>query len=137
MKISMDDIHYLNALANISGVNAKDCIVSDNVVSYLVKGSEIGKAIGKDALNVKTLSGRMKKKIEILEYSNDVNLFLAKALYNVELKKTETIDFDGKKILNATVDAEAKSKILSNTSRLRRVKELAKRNYGIDDIRIR
>lgn len=137
MKISMDDIHYLNALANISGVNAKDCIVSDNVVSYLVKGSEIGKAIGKDALNVKTLSGRMKKKIEILEYSDDVNLFLAKALYNVELKKTETIDFDGKKILNATVDAEAKSKILSNTSRLRRVKELAKRNYGIDDIRIR
>lgn len=137
MKISQDEILYMNALESVSGVNAKDCLLRDNVISFVVKPGDVGRAIGKNAANVKNISNRVKKKVEILEYCDTIESFLKKALYNAGMEKIEVKEVDGKKIFFTSVGSEDKSKILSNTSRLRRIKEIAKRNYGIDDIRIR
>ncbi len=137
MIIGQEEIQLMNALASVSGVNAKDCFVKDNIISFLVKGSDIGRAIGKNASNVKNLSAKLRKRVEIFEYCEKPEDFLHKALYNSQMEKTELKEVDGKKIFFATVDSENRSKILSNTSRLKRIKEIAKRNYGIDDVRIR
>ncbi|MDD5162879.1 MAG: NusA-like transcription termination signal-binding factor [Candidatus ainarchaeum sp.] len=137
MKLGADEIFYLNALNSISGANARDCVVQGNTVSFIVRPGELGRAIGKNALNIEQLKKRLKKNIEIFEYSENAGEFLKKAFYNIEFKKIDSVEEQGKKALVVAVDAENRSKMLNNSGKIKRIKEIAKRNYGIEEIKIR
>ncbi|MBT4870492.1 MAG: KH domain-containing protein [Candidatus Diapherotrites archaeon] len=127
MKLSMDDILLMNAMSKVSGVDAKDCIEQNGMISYLVKGSEVGKAIGKGALNVKKLEQSLKKRVEILGFYEKADKMVTKT-FDVEAE--EVNKKNGKLIVK--LDALNKKKVFSNSGRLRRLKELMKRNCDLD-----
>jgi N utilization substance protein A len=127
MKLSMDEIRLMNALENISGANAKDCIVTENMISFLVNEREVGKAIGKKASNVKMLEEKLKKRIEIIGFQENPEEMVKKAL---------EIDFAGAKKspekMVVRLDSINRRKLMKKNAKLRRVKEFVKRNYGFD-----
>ncbi|MBT4192105.1 MAG: KH domain-containing protein [Candidatus Diapherotrites archaeon] len=125
----MDEILLINALARVANVNAKDCLVGDHIVSYLVKGSEVGKAIGKKAINVKELEKKLNKRIEIIGFETKPEEVIKKTF---EIELGEVKQKKGRLIIG--LDNTNKKKVLSNSSRLRRVKELMKRNYDLEVI---
>ena len=127
MKLNMDEILLINALARVANVNAKDCLVGDHIVSYLVKGSEVGKAIGKKAINVKELEKKLNKRIEIIGFETKPEEVIKKTF---EIELGEVKQKKGRLIIG--LDNTNKKKVLSNSSRLRRVKELMKRNYDLE-----
>ena len=129
MKLNMDEILLINALARVANVNAKDCLVGDHIVSYLVKGSEVGKAIGKKAINVKELEKKLNKRIEIIGFETKPEEVIKKTF---EIELGEVKQKKGRLIIG--LDNTNKKKVLSNSSRLRRVKELMKRNYDLEVI---
>jgi NusA-like KH domain protein len=129
MKFSMDDILLINALEKISRVTVKDCITRNNMIYFFVKGKEIGKAIGKNAVNVKELEKKLKKKIEIIGYYEKPEEVLSKT-FNVEIKE---IRKKNKKLLLG-LDIENKKKVFLNNKRFKIVKELVERNYDLDMI---
>lgn len=137
MKLKAEEIFYLNELNSVSGANARDCIIQGNTITYLVKPSELGKAIGKKATNVNNLKKKLKKNIEILEYNENPAEFVKKAFYNIKFNEINSKEEEGKKTVFVSADAENKSKILNNTAKIKRIKEIAKRNFGIDEIKIR
>ena len=137
MKLTSDEIFFISTLHKISSVHAKDCLITEEVVSFLVKKEDVGKAIGKNASNIKELSQKTKKRIEILEYNSSPVSFLKKSLYKIKPKEISEEEEEGKKKIFVSLDSENKKKMLSNLGRLRRIKELAKRNYKVDDIKIR
>jgi len=136
MRLTSDEIFYLNELNNASGANARDCIVQGKVISFLIKKKELGKAIGKDATAVKKLREKLKLNVELLEYSENVEEFIKKALYNVKVKEVKVLERDGKKIAQITLEAGEKRKLLSKMSKVKRIKALAQRNYSVEDIKI-
>ena len=124
MKISMDEIRLINALENLTGVSAKDCIIEENIISFLVNEKEIGKAIGKNAVNVKELESKLKKRIEIIGfYKKPENII--KNSFEVKLKEVKK---KGDKLI-ISLDPLEKKRLFSNTGRLRRIKILIERNY--------
>jgi N utilization substance protein A len=127
MKLSMDDILLMNALQQVTGVSPKDCLVEGQLVSYLVPAGLVGKAIGKAAVNVKELEKRLNKRIEIVAYSDKPEDVFAKAL---EVNYSSAKKNGTRLIVN--LDANAKSKAFKNNSRIRRVKELIQRNFGLE-----
>ena len=127
MKLSMDEILLINALEKISRVSPKDCITKGNVITYLVKEKEIGKAIGKKAVNVKELENKLNKKIEIIGYYKEPQEVLSKT-FDVEIE--EVVNKDKKLLLK--LDAINKKKVFSKSARFKRVKELVKRNYDLE-----
>ena len=129
MKLNMDEILLINALARVANVNAKDCLVGDHIVSYLVKGSEVGKAIGKKAINVHELEKKLNKRIEIIGFETKPEDVIKKTF---EIELGEIKQKKGRLIIG--LDNTNKKKVLSNSSRLRRVKELMKRNYDLEVI---
>lgn len=137
MRLGTEEIFYLNALNTVSGANARDCIIQGNTISFLVRTEEIGKAIGKNASNLEKLQKKLRKKIEIFEYSANPEEFVKKAFFNIRFNAIETKEEEGKKTVFVSVDAENKSKILNNSSKIKRIKEIAKRNYNIEEIRIK
>ena len=136
MRLTSDEIFYLNALNSASGANARDCVVKGKVISFLIKKKELGKAIGKDATTVKKLRQLLKLNVELLEYPEDVKQFIKKALYNVKVKEVKVLRKNNKKFAIAVLEPGERRKLLNSMGRVKRIKALAQRNYNIDDIKI-
>ena len=136
MRLTSDEIFYLNELNNASGANARDCVIEGNVITFLVRKKELGKAIGKDAEAVKKLRLKLKLNVELLEYVGEGKEFIKKALYDVKIKEIKFVERNGKKIANVSLESGERRKILGQTGRLKRIKALARRNYKVEDIKI-
>lgn len=136
MRLGKDEILLMNALSNVSGVSARDCLIGENIVSFVVKEKDMGGAIGKKGETVKKLQQLLKKNIEIVPYTEEPEKFPTIAFEGVKFSEIKIQENDGKKTLLLKVDSENKRKLLQNNSKMRRIKEIAKRNYEIEDIRI-
>jgi len=134
MRLTSDEIFYLNELNSASGANARDCVIEGNVITF--RKRELGKAIGKDAEAVKKLRLKLKLNVELLEYADDEKEFIKKALYDVKIKEIKFVERNGKKIANVSLESGERRKILGQTGRLKRIKALAQRNYKVEDIKI-
>lgn len=132
----MEQIQLINTLDSIARVSAKDCVVKGDSVIFMVPEEQIGKAIGKNGSNIKAMTQRIKKKVELFEYAKTPEKFLEKAFYNAKLLGVEIKDVRESKVAFVKVDAENKNIVLSRLGRLKKIKELAKRNYNIDEVRI-
>ena len=127
MKLSMEDISLINALNQVTGVSPKDCLVEGQLISYLIPDALMGKAIGKAATNVKMLEQKLNKRVEMVAYLEKPEDLFAKAL-EVEIVTARTSN--GQVIV--LLDAANKAKTYKNSSRLRRVRELIKRNFNLE-----
>lgn len=136
MRLTSDEIFYLNALNSVSGANARDCVVQGKSIAFLLRKKELGKAIGKDASSVKKLRQKLKLNVELLEYAEKAEEFIKKALYNVKIKEVQVSEKNGKNVATVSLEPGEKRALLNGMARLKRVKALAKRNYNVDDIKI-
>lgn len=127
MKISMDEILLRQALEKVSKVSPKDCIITNGVISFLVNEKEVGKAIGKKAINVKELEKKLKKRIEIIGFYKKPEDIIRNT-FKVDLKE---INKKGKKLI-INLDQTNKKKIMNNMGRLKRINELMERNYKMN-----
>ena len=137
MKIANDEILYIKALESISGVGARDCIIGEKIISYLVDDKDVGRVVGKGGETVKKLRQRAKKNIEIFPYCKTAEDFVKKSLYGIVIDNVERVDRDGKTEMRITLNGENRRKLTSNLGRFKRVKEIAKRNYKINNIKIK
>ena len=127
----------MNALDNIAKVNARDCFVEGDSVVFVVPEEQMHQAIGKNGATIEMVRKRIGKRVELFEYSPEPEKFFARAFFNAKLEKTEIKKFGEKKVAIISADAENKKIILQNLRRLKRIKEIAKRNYEIEEVRIR
>ena len=137
MKISNEEILLINALQNFSGVTARDCIINEKNILFVVNEKDVGNAIGKKGEKIKKLMNKLKKNIEIYGYSEKPENFIKNSLKEIKINEITEKSNAGKKTIFISLDSENKRKIMGKTSKLKKIKELIKRNYKIDDIRIR
>lgn len=133
----MDQIQMINTLDSVARVTAKDCVISKDGVVFLIPEKYMKKAIGKNGSTVEKLMKKINKKVEFFEYDEKPEKFLEKAFFRSKIEKVEIKKIKEKKVAFVKADAEGKKLILRNLNRLKKVKELAKRNYGIEEVRIR
>jgi N utilization substance protein A len=97
----------------------------------------MGGAIGKNGNNVNKLKKMLNKNIELLPYTIDPTKFVSTVFDGIKFSEIKMQEEEGKKFLFAKTDAENKRKLLQSMGKMKRVKEVAKRNYEIEDIRIK
>ncbi len=127
----------MNTLDLVSRVSARDCVISGNTVVFMVPEQQMGQAIGKNGSNVKVISERLRKKVELFEYTEIPEKFLEKAFGGAKLEGVEIRGVGDRKVAFVKADAANRKVILGNIGRLKKIKELAERNYGIDEVRVR
>jgi NusA-like KH domain protein len=123
----MEEILFMNALEKISRVSPKDCIVENNTITYFVNGKELGKAIGKQAKNIKELEKKLKKKIEIIGKYDEIEKIIENTF---DVKVEEKTKKKGRIILK--VNPTDKKKVLGKINRFKKVKEFVRRNYELE-----
>ena len=131
---------------SITEAIVKDCVIfklpenNTEVIIFLVKKQDVGKAIGKAGENVKSLISRLQKKIDIIPYSEDLNEFIQNILnttkdpikvQNIEIKENK----NGKKTVIISVNPQDRGKAIGKDgSMIKKVKELVLRHFKVDNV---
>ena len=82
IKIDRESMELISLFNNISGAIIKDCLVfkspenSSEVIIFLVKKQDVGKAIGKAGEHVKDLMAKLQKKIDVIPFSDNLEEFI-------------------------------------------------------------
>jgi len=136
MRLGVAEIRLINALQNISGVHAKDCLISDNRITFLVAEQQMSKAIGKNGSTIRIIKQKIGKDVELFEYKKDVKKFVQRAMNKIKINEMELVEKDGGNTLKLSLDPENKRKLFQNSGRFKKVKELAERNYNMPEIKV-
>ena len=134
MKLGKSEIGYINAFEDLAGVSARGCLASDEEIIFLVNGNQMGLAIGKNGQTIAKIREKMRKNVEVFEYGENAEDFVRKAFHQAKVRELAFSERDGRKLLFASFEAEQRKKALQSLAKLRKIKEILKRNYGIDDL---
>ncbi len=137
MKLSSSEMAYIKELSEQSRVLAIKSFEVDNVIAYLVKPEDVSKAIGKSGANVKSLSQKLNKKVEIYEDAEDIQSFLEKALRGATIKNLEIQENGTEKNVSFGMDSESKANLLNNSKKIRVLKTIIEDKYKIKNMKIK
>ena len=146
IKLDKDCMELISLFNNISGAIVKDCIVYDapentnEVIIFLVKKDDVGKAIGKDGEHVKDLTLKLQKKIDVIPFSENLDVFIKYILNttknsirvnSIEIKEGKNY----KKTVIISVRPQDRGKAIGKEgSMIRKIKRLVTRHFDIDNV---
>ncbi len=117
--IGTDEMRFINLFEMVTGAGAKDCIITDERVTFVVNEGEIAQAIGKGGANVKRVESKINKKVDVIEYSRDPVQFVRNLLHPIKPKSIYPAEKStGEKVINVQVERRDKSAIFANKKRL-------------------
>ncbi len=132
IRLDTEAINYISIFEKLTRAHVIDCIPLENKITFVVKEGHAGMAIGKKGINVKLLTEKFNKKIEIIEFNKDPIKFLINLFKPIEIKNPYiSEDQDGNKILNATI---SKTRMLAKV-KMKRAEEFIKKYYKFSEIK--
>ena len=138
IKITENEMKYMQLLQNMTGATVVDCIVNDkeDSIIFTVKKGEVGLAVGKGGEKIKRFRNMTNRHVEIYEYMAEPEKFIRNALKPAKVKDIRLVDrMEGKKI--AMVNVEPKDKgiaIGKNGSNIKKIRFLANRYFQLDTV---
>ena len=85
-------MQFMTIFEKITRVTPKDCIIQDNQIIFIVDMKDVGTAVGQRGANAKKLEQKLKKKIKIAGYSEDVKEFIKSLVAPLHLESVEQTD---------------------------------------------
>jgi N utilization substance protein A len=137
VKLTTEGIRYIALFESLTGAIARDCYVdgeNDRVI-FVVKKGDMGLAIGKNGNNINRVKKSIGKHIEIVEYSDEVDEFVANALQPVFVKKVQVVVKENRKLAYVEVMSKDRGIAIGKNGRnIQKAKVLAQRHYGLEDV---
>ncbi|MCJ7638324.1 MAG: NusA-like transcription termination signal-binding factor [Euryarchaeota archaeon] len=137
VKLTTEGIRYIALFESLTRAVARDCYIDDenDRVIFVVKKGDMGLAIGKNGNNINRVKRSIGKHIEIVEFSDDVDEFIANALQPVSVKKVQVVTKESKKLAFVEVTSKDRGIAIGKNGRnINKAKVLAHRHYGLEDV---
>ena len=136
IKITQDEMKFIQLLQNMTGATIVDCIIDDDTIIFTVKKGEVGLAVGKGGEKIKRFRSMTNKQVEIYEYLNEAEKFIRNALKPAKVKDIRLVDrMEGKKIAMVTVEPKDKGiAIGKNGDNIKKIRFLSKRYFQLDTV---
>ncbi len=135
--ISNAELQLINMLESNTGAHAKDVVMTDESVIFVVEKGELGKAIGKGGNNIRRMRHAFKRNVEVVEAADDLRGFLANIFKPVKLVEVQESTSGDRKVASISVNNKDKALAIGRAGeRIKKARALAKREFGCDDVRI-
>lgn len=125
-----------------TGVAARDCVVTDERVVFVVPAGEMPDAIGPGGRNVSRVESRVGTDVELVEDADDPGTFVANALrpaavYDVTVREREREEDETRTVAYAEVDGDDMGAAIGAGGRnVRMATRLAERHFGVDAVEL-
>ncbi|OFV67625.1 MAG: NusA protein with KH region, archaeal [Candidatus Syntrophoarchaeum caldarius] len=137
MTLDTDCMRYIALFESSTGAVVRDCVVdseNDRLI-FVIKQGEMGLAIGKGGENINRVRDMIDKKIEVVEYSDDVCEFICNSFQPVPIKSVKIVEKKKKQLAYVEVLKKDKGLLIGKNGRnIQKAKLLASRHHNIDDI---
>jgi N utilization substance protein A len=140
IKLTSDELRLISLFSSITSATARDCIVDEKMdrVIFVVNKGQMGLAIGRGGSTIKQLQNVIPRRIELVEYSDNVDEFLKNILNSTminEIKINKRID--GTKQAIVVVDSKKKGVVVGKDGRnAEKARLLARRYFQISNVLI-
>ena len=134
--LSKEEMNWISLLLEKTGAMAKDCIIEDERIIFLLNKGDTGRVIGKNGQNIKQLRNSFGKEVQVVEYGDVVEKLAVNSIApvrvdNVVFRK----DKNGKSSIVMFVQPKDRARAIGkNGSTLKRSKAILKRHFNIDNV---
>ncbi len=134
IKYDINLMNFISLFENLTRAKVKDCISGEPLI-FVVGEGELSKAIGKKAGNLRKIENLLRKKVRIIEFSDDVEIFVKNVI--APLKAENITKEDGVVVITDPI-SQVRGKIIGRDSKnLNKYKEIVSRYFDIEDIVVR
>jgi N utilization substance protein A len=120
---------------SVTGAKLRDCIASGELLTFVVEPQELGRAVGSKGKNVRHVERLVRKKVRVVEFSEDCASFIKNLVYPVVVSD---LVIEGDIVTIMAPDQQARSWLIGrNASRLRAHEAMVKRYFPIRELRVK
>jgi len=137
IKLDLGQMRQIALFEKITHIQPRDCFEDEltKQLCFIVPPDTISRAIGKSGANAKKLESLFKKKIRIVEYSEELCEFIQNLLYPLKLTNAE-ITAEGGVLLEAKDHATRGYIIGRAAQNLRNLEKNVRRFFEVKEIKV-
>ncbi|MHC1625756.1 MAG: NusA-like transcription termination signal-binding factor [Methanoculleaceae archaeon] len=140
VRLNEECMHLMSQFESITGAGSRDCVVDaqNNRLIFVINPGEMGLAIGKGGSSVKRAMEAMGMRIEVVEYSDNVEQFIRNCFLPARVRGiTFATDRNNERIAIVDVEDEDRGLAIGREGKnIFKAKRLSRRQHGIADIQL-
>ncbi|MFH1520353.1 MAG: NusA-like transcription termination signal-binding factor [Candidatus Micrarchaeota archaeon] len=131
VELTEDDLSMFSNFEKITHVMPSDYLTTTTSILFLVGQEFLGKAIGKNALNIKKLGDVFKKRVIVVADSPDLEIFIRNFFGNIKIYDIEIRDIMGEKAVMLTIEEKDRGIAIGRDGeRIKAAKTLLKKKFN-------
>ena len=135
IKLDADTLRVFSMFERLTGAELKDVIEEEDRVIFVVVEGQVGRAVGKGAINLKRLRETLGKEIALFGYSEDREQFLKNVFHRHKVESVEWEDRNGDIIAHVKLPQEEKGKAIGKGGKnIQLARMLMKRHHQVADV---
>ena len=101
MKLDLEKIQQINLFEKVTKSLVKDCFINNDLYLFVVEPGNASKAIGKQGINIRKMAKLLRKKIKVVEYTENLENFLTSLIFPLKMKEI---------VINESIEVSADTK---------------------------
>jgi len=137
MKIDSEGMQNIAMLESLTGAGARDCVMDEEseTALFVINEGDMGLAIGKNGKNIKKVEQNLGKSVELVEYSEDPEQFIANALKPADVEDVSVESQGEGKVAKVTVEENQKGAAIGKEgANIEKAKLLGERHHKVKDV---
>lgn len=132
VKLGIDSIRTIALFEKMTNVHARDCLITDDCVYFLVDPDKIGLAIGKNGSVIKEVRKSLGRQVKLFGYYNNPEDMIKNMVPTIK-----TMNMNNGSIVISIPPGDKVSVIGKNGRNIKAIKEIMMRHFSIKYLKLR
>lgn len=138
ISLNNKNVQYINMASRVTKADIIDCLISGEMLVFIVRKGHMGIAIGRKGKNLDKLRGLFKKSIKFVEYNKDTKQFIENLFKPYKLEDIEMKGEEDSPVVRVKVKPSEKAKVIGKAGKnIEVIRQLAQRHQNVKDVQIK
>lgn len=132
IKLETQSIRSIATFEKITKVNAKDCIITDSCIYFLVDPEKVGLAIGKGGSNIKEARKVFDRNVKVFGYHDDPKELIKSMIPNIS-----SLEISNGSVTLSVPNEDRVAVIGRGGSNIKAIRAILERHFDIKKVRLK